>query len=298
MLKVSRRGGFSDRNQINPINTEIQLTDFDDRTRMKLDNFIRRIYYDTFWRYAEKSDYVQGFCCYILDEVYVQKVEPNKIYKVSCLLDTISETILQDNVYAVLDVVEAIIQYTDKFLEAKVGTTYMQEFGCKRTFNRLNALFRREYVGYRYIDGIISPISNEIEVDEITAILNSPFSSVHEHISKANQFLSDRDNPDYENSIKESISAVEATCQELLGMTGKRATLKNMLDELEKNGVNIHPAMKSAFDKLYGYTSDANGIRHAGNIGGPSSTFEEARFMLVSCSAFVNYLLGVRGSVR
>ena len=48
-----------------------------------------------------------------------------------------------------------------------------------------------------------------------------------------------------------------------------------------------------AFNMLYGYTSDANGIRHAGNIGGPSSTFEEAKFMLVSCSAFVNYLIAV-----
>ena len=48
-----------------------------------------------------------------------------------------------------------------------------------------------------------------------------------------------------------------------------------------------------AFNALYGYTSDANGIRHAGDIGGPASTFEEAKFMLVSCSAFINYLLGV-----
>lgn len=55
----------------------------------------------------------------------------------------------------------------------------------------------------------------------------------------------------------------------------------------------IHAGLKSAFNMLYGYTSDANGIRHAGDIGGPSSTFEEAKFMLVSCSAFVNYLIAV-----
>ena len=51
--------------------------------------------------------------------------------------------------------------------------------------------------------------------------------------------------------------------------------------------------MKAAFEKLYGYTSDASGVRHAGKLGGPDSTFEEAKFMLVSCSAFVNYLIGV-----
>lgn len=66
-----------------------------------------------------------------------------------------------------------------------------------------------------------------------------------------------------------------------------------MLKKIEDSGVVIHKALKSAFNILYGYTSDANGIRHAGDIGGPSSTFDEAKFMLVSCSAFINYLIGV-----
>ena len=60
---------------------------------------------------------------------------------------------------------------------------------------------------------------------------------------------------------------------------------------MEENGVEIHKGLKSAFNILYGYTSDAKGIRHAGDIGGPSATFEEAKFMLVACCAFVNYLI-------
>lgn len=48
--------------------------------------------------------------------------------------------------------------------------------------------------------------------------------------------------------------------------------------------------MKGAFEKLYGYTSDANGIRHANGLGEGDSTFEEAKYMLICCSAFVNYL--------
>lgn len=55
----------------------------------------------------------------------------------------------------------------------------------------------------------------------------------------------------------------------------------------------IDSRRRCSVNSLYGYISDANGIRHAGNIGGPSSTFEEAKFMLVSCSAFVNYLIAV-----
>ncbi len=67
-----------------------------------------------------------------------------------------------------------------------------------------------------------------------------------------------------------------------------------MLKQLEKNSISIHSALESAFNMLYGYTSDANGIRHAGDIGGKESSFEEAKFMLISCCAFVNYLIGIQ----
>ena len=43
--------------------------------------------------------------------------------------------------------------------------------------------------------------------------------------------------------------------------------------------------------QLYGYTSDADGIRHA-LLDESDLDFEDAKFMLVSCSAFTNYLKG------
>ena len=87
---------------------------------------------------------------------------------------------------------------------------------------------------------------------------------------------------------------MEAICEEITGIRGKEATLGKMLKKIEENGIEIHSGLKSAFNILYGYTSDANGIRHAGDIGGPSSTFDEAKFMLISCSAFINYLVSVQ----
>jgi hypothetical protein len=60
---------------------------------------------------------------------------------------------------------------------------------------------------------------------------------------------------------------------------------------LEKR-INFHPALKEAFDKLYGWTSDAEGIRHGlGLMEEPNLEFEDAKFMLVACSAFINFLL-------
>jgi hypothetical protein len=69
----------------------------------------------------------------------------------------------------------------------------------------------------------------------------------------------------------------------------KKATLGEALKVLEKRGV-LHPALKSAFSSLYGYTSDAEGIRHA-LMEESNLTSADARFMLISCSAFVNYVI-------
>lgn len=43
-LKVQIRGGFSDRNNIDPINKTLQFMDFDTRTRTSFINKINEIY--------------------------------------------------------------------------------------------------------------------------------------------------------------------------------------------------------------------------------------------------------------
>ena len=131
------------------------------------------------------------------------------------------------------------------------------------------------------------PITDEIEQTAIESALNSEFQEIQQHFKKATGVLADRTTPDYQNSIKESITAVERMCSIILG---KSATLGDALKKLEAHGIIIHPALKTAFDKLYGYTSDSSGIRYAGQLGGAGATFDEAKFMLVACSAFVNYL--------
>lgn len=93
--------------------------------------------------------------------------------------------------------------------------------------------------------------------------------------------------------MKESISAEEAICEKISGIKDHDSLLEKMLKKLEDKGIKIHSGLKSALDILYEYTSDANGVRHVDDIGGKSSTFEEAKFMLVSCCAFVNYLIAV-----
>lgn len=155
---------------------------------------------------------------------------------------------------------------------------------------RFNEVLGQEKSGFRLVDGTITPIIEEIELEAIGNATNTRFHSVNMHLKKALQLYSNRENPDYENSIKESISAVEAMCCIITGMSGASATLGAALKKLEENGVVIHTAMRESFNKLYGYTSDASGIRHGG-IDFTNAPADDAKYMLVSCSAFVNYLI-------
>lgn len=98
--------------------------------------------------------------------------------------------------------------------------------------------------------------------------------------------FSDKKSPDYRNSIRESISAVEAVCA--LITKDKNATLGQCLKVIEDQ-VGLHQALKRSFSSLYGYASSADGIRHA-LLKEPELSSEDAKFMLVACSAFINYL--------
>lgn len=159
-----------------------------------------------------------------------------------------------------------------------------------RFMNSCNKILERELSGYRFVGGRITAITSEEEIAEVeeaqqpTGVL----APVSRHMQRALELMADRQAPDYRNSIKEAVSAVEAMCN--LVARKSSATLTQALKELDRNNtVVMHPALRGAFEKLYGYTSDAEGIRHA-LLDEPNLDFEDAKFMLVSCSAFVNYL--------
>jgi hypothetical protein len=72
-------------------------------------------------------------------------------------------------------------------------------------------------------------------------------------------------------------------------INGKASTLGAALKVLGDK-VEIHKALQGGFEKIYGWTSDGDGIRHA-LMGENNLGPEDARYMLVACSAFVNYLV-------
>jgi hypothetical protein len=152
-----------------------------------------------------------------------------------------------------------------------------------------NSFLERESSAYRFVGSIIAPITNEAEIKAIEQAASKDSNVVRPvgtHIETALKLLSDRNKPDYRNSMKEAISAVEALCK--ITAQNDKATLGPALDAVAAK-VKLHPKLRDGFKALYGYTNDDHGIRHALKDDGQPEA-EDATFMLVTCSAFVNYL--------
>lgn len=150
--------------------------------------------------------------------------------------------------------------------------------------------FEKGRAAYRLIDHtIILPIGNEVEAETIeTSISNATKAGVSGAKSHLVSAIEEARRGDWAGSVRESISAVESVAIVLAPDT---RTLGAALGELEKRG-HLHGALKSAFSKLYGFTSDENGVRHALVLQDKAKVDEaDALFMLGACASFVSYLV-------
>jgi len=170
----------------------------------------------------------------------------------------------------------------------------------KERIPKLISFYNRELEtavsAYRIINYTITEITSDEEIESIENALeiNDRFKPVKIHLQTALNHYSDKKQPDYRNSIKESISAVESICSIITNE--KSVTLGKALKKIEES-YQLHPALMSAFSKLYGYTSDADGIRHK-LLDEDKVSQEDAKFMLVSCSAFINYLIAKESRIQ
>ena len=198
---------------------------------------------------------------YLLSELIREHIEKASWYKVYEFFEFIFKNIQQSGEYSVDD----FISYVDDIL-------------------KLN------HSAYRIVNNKFIPITNDTEVNEIKAVREVAktygLSGIQEHLNSSLDLISKKPKPDLRNSIKESISMVEVMCRII---EPSENTLGKALNKIENKG-KINQTLKLAFEKLYAYSNGRNGIRHAlmddENLG-----LEDAKFFLVSCSAFTNYLI-------
>jgi len=120
----------------------------------------------------------------------------------------------------------------------------------------------------------------------LEAALRAPrYSGVRTHLSKSQMFLA-QDPPDLANSAKEAICAVEALAR--LVCNDQTATLGELIKVL-KAAHNLDPALTKALEGIWGYTSNAPGVRHGGTA---DLDIARAQVTLDLARSSIYYLLG------
>lgn len=277
---------FSQKIGKTPIRETIQIESIDKRLENRLWNTIHNDFIGKISGYSPRGEQLESgkICLFVWQDFFDERADEIPSYNnfggtgisVSGVTAYIKEWFFSAQWYEKYDFIEFVSKLDTRALHLGFA-------------EKCNAALKREMAGYRLIDECVVQITSEEEIVEIEEALqnSSKWEPVNTHLRTAVDYFSNRENPDYRNSVKESISAVESLCVIITG--DKDATLGKTLSEIEKK-YKIHRALKSAFSSLYGYTSDSGGIRHSLLEDDIAVTMEDAKFMLVSCSAFVNYL--------
>jgi hypothetical protein len=161
---------------------------------------------------------------------------------------------------------------------------------CPYQFSeKIDAALRSGRAAYRVLDrNTIVPIASEAELDTLKRafadLAATEFLGARAHLKNAAAELTAGHVAD---SIRESIHSVESVVS-VLEPKGDFAKALSRLDAK----IKIHEAMKIGFTKLYGFTSNEQGIRHPLlEVSAANVDESDALFMIGACATFVSYLI-------
>lgn len=275
---------FSQRHGYKPLEKTLQRDTVDEELRSRLWSLLKLFVWDR-WKHDHRYDRDAQDVEILLDQFWFRHFKRpidsrpemfgGEYGRGKHCYDVLREHFFTCIWHEVYDFIEFVFeQLPDRFLE--------------KLRNSINNVLREENSAYRLVSIQFAEITSDSEIESLEQATSTPFSGVNTHMQAAVSFFSDRKSPDYRNSIKESISAVESLFMILCKK--KSATLSEGLKALP-DSITIHPALLKGFEKIYAYTSDDQGVRH-GIFDTPSATFSDAKFMAVSCSAFITYVIG------
>lgn len=272
MSNFSQRYGYS------PIEKAFQRESIDSALRTKLWNILKLTIWDLYdhhnFKYHQDSQRILHLVQRLWFHYFNRDLDdlPSFIgeYRQPGVYDFLKEYFFKCEWYEVYDFLEEIANDKSNLVS-------------KKTQDWINSTLEEYNAAYRFVGTEIAEITDKNEIEAIESALSNVDTPVRAHLDTALHLFSNKETPDYRNSVKESISAVEAACR--LVTDNSTATLGDALKHVK----NLHPAMSQAFSRLYGYTNDASGIRHS-LTEETTITYADAKFMLVACSAFVSYL--------
>lgn len=297
--KVSVRKGFSDRNDIKPLNRNIQYKSFDDRTRNSFSIFVTKIIEDleNIYEYNGRSELARELAVRIFNE----SISFGERYDLEDVSKTITDAILTGDYDEVLTIAEVTAQFCEEIHKTcnedrNYHGVYDEYYAIPNVYARkeptwfelFNEMFEEEFVGYRFIEEEIQQITSPEEIASIESSYSTKYSNVNNHILKALDLMKVSGVRDYKNAIKECALALECLLNIVLNENGLElgTAIKKYADS-----VGLHPAFKNSISSFYGFSSDSAGIRHDGNKKDFKEGFNEAKLVLVQTSAFINYII-------
>ena len=269
----------------------MQVERANEELRTSIYNFIHRMLGD----YA-RGTIVEAICKEIWTAKWHNPIDTFPFYS-SEFYPKLYRRILEDEWYGCYDLIEFVYNELEDcgMLDPEPSSFGYNGYGRNESDYRqkfhdaLNAILEEEGAGYRFLNGQITPITNELEVSSIEQSLSpqNNLAGASAHIDKALMLLSKKPEPDYLNSVKESISSGRVGRKESRPREKQHSGWRSRISEDIKRSSQVALGFLEKDVWLYKRCGRNQACRH-GRTGGGRFAF--AKYMLVTCSAFVNYL--------
>lgn len=267
---------FSQRNGLAAVPPQLRLGELSDGLRNRL-HYVFDSSFQSSVRYGSMSEYLTAPWDRMLADTHVKFLGKNISQfdnDVADQRDFLSRICTKASIGVLFDYIEFVLQHPlcpDEF-KAEIADALVQGRSA-----------------YRVLDGrTVSAVGSVLEGETIAAAIISAEGQAPGAARHLLDAASELRRGDWSGSIRNSIHAVESVA---VVLAPSKNTLSDALAVLSKNG-HVHSGLKDAFRKLYGYSSDEEGVRHALVFQDSSAADEtDALFMLGACAAFVSYLL-------
>lgn len=150
--------------------------------------------------------------------------------------------------------------------------------------SELQQLFYEERLAFDFSDGSVQRRGRRLTAEKITkaqtVMGDHRLVSALTHYNKALQFFRNPPSkPDFENTVKEAVCAVEAAGKALFPKS-KATTLGDLIKWLTNNeDIELPKSIAQTLTGLYGFRSSGEGVGHGGAAGG-TVTAELAEYVL------------------
>ena len=152
-------------------------------------------------------------------------------------LDKFNENTLWSNLENLVLKSEVSHQFIDLVEKVILDTNFTDPLTSVRAYHELEEILVAENTSYRVVNGMVVEVGSSVEADAVVEACKCPFESPKKHIHAALKSLKGTDDDSIRTSIKESISAVEAAFEELVG--SRCSSIDGYLKEAEKQKIPI-----------------------------------------------------------